>query len=53
MKFAQDVVVVGGCGHVGLPLAIILASKSLKVVAFDTNIQVVAKVNSGDIFGVQ
>lgn len=49
MKFAQDVVVVGGCGHVGLPLAIILASKSLKVVAFDTNAQVVAKVNGGEM----
>jgi len=49
MKFAQDVVVVGGCGHVGLPLAIILASKSLKVVAFDTNVQVVTRVNSGEM----
>ncbi len=47
MKFENDVVVVGGCGHVGLPLAIILASKNLKVVAFDTNNQVVATVNSG------
>ena len=46
MKFENDVVVVGGCGHVGLPLAIILASKKLKVVAFDTNTQVVATVNS-------
>ena len=49
MKFSQDVVVVGGCGHVGLPLAIILASNSLKVVAFDTNSQVVEKVNSGQM----
>ena len=47
MKFENDIVVVGGCGHVGLPLAIILASKKLKVVAFDTNTQVVATVNSG------
>ena len=47
MKFENDVVVVGGCGHVGLPLAIILASKKLKVVAFDTNTQVVATVNAG------
>jgi len=47
MKFENDVVVVGGCGHVGLPLAIVLASKNLKVVAFDTNTQVVATVNSG------
>lgn len=47
MKFENDVVVVGGCGHVGLPLAIVLASKNLKVVSFDTNTQVVATVNSG------
>lgn len=46
-KFEKDVVVIGGCGHVGLPLAIMFASKSLKVVAFDTNTQVVATVNSG------
>ena len=47
MKFENDVVVVGGCGHVGLPLAIILASKKLRVIAFDTNTQAVATVNSG------
>ncbi|MFM8249108.1 MAG: nucleotide sugar dehydrogenase [Acidimicrobiaceae bacterium] len=47
MNFENDVVVVGGCGHVGLPLAIILASKELKVIAFDTNTQAVATVNSG------
>ncbi|MEW6771943.1 MAG: nucleotide sugar dehydrogenase [Bacillota bacterium] len=33
MKF--DVVVVGGFGHVGLPLAIALANKGLRVCAFD------------------
>ncbi len=48
-KFEKDVVVIGGCGHVGLPLAIMFASKSLKVVAFDTNTQVVATVNSGSM----
>ena len=48
-KFEKDVVVIGGCGHVGLPLAIMFASKSLKVVAFDTNTQVVATVNSGNM----
>ena len=48
-KFEKDVVVIGGCGHVGLPLAIMLAFKSLKVVAFDTNTQVVATVNSGSM----
>ena len=47
MTFSNDVVVVGGCGHVGLPLAIMLASKSLRVIAFDTNADVVADVNAG------
>lgn len=49
MKFENDVVVVGGCGHVGLPLAIVLATKNLKVIAFDTNSNVVATVNSGNM----
>ena len=47
MSFKNDVVVVGGCGHVGLPLAIVLASKSLQVCAFDLNSNAVANVNSG------
>ena len=47
MNFENDVVVVGGCGRVGLPLAIVLASKDLKVIAFDTNSDVVASVSSG------
>jgi UDP-N-acetyl-D-mannosaminuronic acid dehydrogenase len=47
MIFQNDVVVVGGCGHVGLPLAISLASKKLKVVAFDINKEAVNIVNSG------
>jgi UDP-N-acetyl-D-mannosaminuronic acid dehydrogenase len=41
------VVVVGGCGHVGLPLGILLASKGAKVVAYDTNSDVVKQVNAG------
>lgn len=47
MSFKSDVVVVGGCGHVGLPLAIVLASKSLQVCAFDLNSTAVTNVNSG------
>ena len=47
MTFENDVVVVGGCGHVGLPLAISLAAKNLKVVAFDINREAVDIVNSG------
>jgi len=33
--FARDVVVIGGCGHVGLPLAIAFASRGLRVGIFD------------------
>jgi len=44
-----SVVVVGGCGHVGLPLAIVLASKGLPVTAYDINGDVVSRVNAGQM----
>lgn len=42
-----DVVVIGGCGHVGLPLAIALAGAGLRTVAYDTAEASVAGVNLG------
>ena len=45
--FAQDVVVVGGAGHVGLPLAIALADRGAKVSIYDLSEKAVAVVNSG------
>ena len=42
-----DVVVVGGCGHVGLPLAIALADRGLRVMSYDINGGTVASVNAG------
>jgi UDP-N-acetyl-D-mannosaminuronic acid dehydrogenase len=44
--FARDVVVIGGCGHVGLPLAIAFASRGLRVGIFDISEPAVACVNS-------
>jgi UDP-N-acetyl-D-mannosaminuronic acid dehydrogenase len=44
--FARDVVVVGGCGHVGLPLAVAFASRDLRVGIFDISEPAVACVNS-------
>ena len=35
MGFDLDVVVVGGCGHVGLPLAMAFADRGLQVGAYD------------------
>ena len=37
MTFERDVVVVGGCGHVGLPLGLAFADRGLKVALFDLN----------------
>jgi UDP-N-acetyl-D-mannosaminuronic acid dehydrogenase len=45
----HEVVVVGGCGRVGLPLAIAFASQGLKVHAYDLNEAVVKQVNAGDM----
>jgi UDP-N-acetyl-D-mannosaminuronic acid dehydrogenase len=40
-------VVVGGCGHVGLPLALALAGRGLRVTAYDVSSQAVDLVNGG------
>ena len=34
-SFSRDVVIVGGCGHVGLPLGLVLADAGLSVTLFD------------------
>jgi UDP-N-acetyl-D-mannosaminuronic acid dehydrogenase len=47
MQFEHDVVVVGGCGHVGLPLGLAFADSGLDVVLYDTNAGVVETVNGG------
>jgi UDP-N-acetyl-D-mannosaminuronic acid dehydrogenase len=44
--FTTDVVVVGGCGRVGLPLGLALASRGLSVVLYDLNPEAVEAVNA-------
>lgn len=44
---SSSVCVIGGCGHVGLPLAVMLADKGLNVTSYDINSDAVATVNSG------
>ncbi|BBH67400.1 UDP-N-acetyl-D-mannosamine dehydrogenase [Actinoplanes sp. OR16] len=46
---AVDVCVVGGCGRVGLPLGIALASRGLSVLLYDINPAAVDRVNSGTL----
>ena len=42
-----DVVVLGGAGHVGLPLSLALASSGLVVGVFDTNEATLARIGGG------
>jgi UDP-N-acetyl-D-mannosaminuronic acid dehydrogenase len=45
--FPNDVVVIGGGGHVGLPLAIAFASRGARVVVYDVSQDAVDRVNQG------
>jgi UDP-N-acetyl-D-mannosaminuronic acid dehydrogenase len=45
--FTRDVVIVGGCGRVGLPLGVAFASRGLAVTLYDINARAVEVVNSG------
>ena len=47
--FVNDVVVIGGGGHVGLPLAIALADRGSKVVVYDVSEKAVATINAGKV----
>jgi UDP-N-acetyl-D-mannosaminuronic acid dehydrogenase len=44
---AAEIVIIGGCGHVGLPLGLALARSGKKVVALDIDANKVAQVNAG------
>src|SRR5215472_10743520 len=45
--FGYDVLVMGGCGHVGLPLGLALADRGLTVRLYDRRAGVVEQVNRG------
>jgi UDP-N-acetyl-D-mannosaminuronic acid dehydrogenase len=48
-QFKYDICVVGGCGHVGLPLSLVFASKNLKVLIYDINKQSIDLIQNGKI----
>lgn len=48
-NWSRDVVVLGGCGHVGLPLGLALADAGMQVTLFDTNDEAVKTVLSGSM----
>ena len=45
----KQVVIVGGCGHVGLPLGLLFASHGLNVTLLDIDKAKVEKVNRGEM----
>jgi UDP-N-acetyl-D-mannosaminuronic acid dehydrogenase len=47
MGGVHKIAVLGGCGHVGLPLALTFASKGCDVTVVDVNDESVARVNAG------
>lgn len=46
-QFSNDVVIFGGCGRVGLPLGLAMASRGLSVTLYDINGAAVDMVNEG------
>lgn len=44
-----DIVIVGGCGHVGLPLALAFADRGLTTCAYDVDEVAVKTVNAGQL----
>jgi UDP-N-acetyl-D-mannosaminuronic acid dehydrogenase len=45
----QKIVIVGGCGHVGLPLGIVLADRGMQVTLLDLDQQRVDQINAGEM----
>ena len=42
----KNICIIGGCGHVGIPLGLALASKNFNVTLIDVNTNAVDKINS-------
>jgi UDP-N-acetyl-D-mannosaminuronic acid dehydrogenase len=49
VAFDLDLVIVGGCGRVGLPLGLAFADRGLSVSLFDVNERAVGQVNNGEM----
>jgi UDP-N-acetyl-D-mannosaminuronic acid dehydrogenase len=47
MTSDHNVVIVGGCGHVGLPLGLVLADRGLHVTLLDIDRQKIEQINAG------
>jgi UDP-N-acetyl-D-mannosaminuronic acid dehydrogenase len=48
-RFTEDVAVIGGCGHAGLPLAMVFADRGASVVIYDVSDAAVKRVNDAEM----
>ena len=46
---SSDISIIGGCGHVGLPLALKFAEKNFTTYAIDINSEAINTLNSGKL----
>lgn len=46
---ATDICIVGGAGHVGLPLALVFAARKQRVLIYDINEKVLGTIRSGEV----
>ena len=45
-----DIVIIGGAGHIGLPLGILFANKGKSVILYDKDKFFIDKINNSEIF---
>lgn len=46
---SQKICIIGGCGHVGIPLGLAFASKNFQVSLIDRNVSAVEQINQGHL----
>ena len=49
MNFKRNISIIGGAGHVGFPLGLVLSSKGFKVSLIDKDKNNIKKINNGRI----
>ena len=49
MNSKRNISIVGGAGHVGFPLGLMLSSKGYKVSLIDKHVENMNKINNGEI----
>lgn len=48
-EFPYDICIIGGAGHVGLPLGLVFADSGKKVILYDTNQEIIHQISNGEM----